>query len=281
MIDPRKLKPTALCRLLNSTPLGEVISEWQLRRHRLQAGLHIGSDRHIDLLRYMAWLFQVRHGRKPEPTADTPGMSWLAEAAEGAAVLGSRRELKGHGQKLTSKQEALIAALLTEPSYAAAAAQAGVSPATLYRWLHLPAFRAAYRQARRELVEAAIGRIQAGTGQAAETLLAVARQGKRDSDRVRAAVAVLDRALRGLTDADMLHGEPKNDTAAPLETGRVVQLLADRLYQLEAAELPTAEKSRLLTRLADALLRAIEVDSIDKRLEALEAALASRKKQGP
>src|SRR5438094_887680 len=78
----------------------------------------------------------------------------LAEAAQGAAALGSRREqVRGHGQKLTSKQETLIAALLTEPTYAAAAAKAGVGTATLYRWMHLPEFRAAYRRARRELVE--------------------------------------------------------------------------------------------------------------------------------
>jgi transposase-like protein len=53
--------------------------------------------------------------------------------------------VRGHGQKLTSKQEVLIAALLTEPTYAAAAAKAGVSAATLYRWLQLPSFRTAYR----------------------------------------------------------------------------------------------------------------------------------------
>ncbi len=41
--------------------------------------------------------------------------------------------MKGHGQKLTRKQEALIAALLTEPTHAAAAARAGVSEATLHR----------------------------------------------------------------------------------------------------------------------------------------------------
>ena len=64
----------------------------------------------------------------------------------------------GHGQKLTSRQEALIAALLTEPTYAAAAIKAGVGKTTMYRWLHLPAFRKAYREARRELVEHAIGR---------------------------------------------------------------------------------------------------------------------------
>ena len=37
-IDPRRLKPAELCRLLNSTPLGEVTSERQLYRHRMRAG---------------------------------------------------------------------------------------------------------------------------------------------------------------------------------------------------------------------------------------------------
>src|SRR5262249_36563431 len=100
--------------------------------------------------------------------------------------------MKGHGQKLTRKQEALIAALLTEATHAAAAAKAGVSEATLHRWLQLPDFSAAYRVARRQLVEGAVGRIQAATGQAVATLLAVAKDGAKDSDRVRAAVALLD-----------------------------------------------------------------------------------------
>jgi len=41
--DPRQLRPGELCRLLNSTPLGEVISERQLHRHRTRAGLRICS----------------------------------------------------------------------------------------------------------------------------------------------------------------------------------------------------------------------------------------------
>jgi hypothetical protein len=277
--DPRRLRPGELCRLLNSTPLGEVINERQLRGHRLQAGLRIGDARHVDLLRYVAWLVQLHHMPKPEPADVARPALELAEAAEGAAALASRREqVRGHGQKCTGKQEALIAALLTEPTYAAAAAKAGVSEATLYRWLHLPDFRTAYRQARRELVESAIGRLQAASGQAVETLLTVARQGKRDSDRVRAAVALLDRAFQGLTDADALHGsaETSNDDST-LQTADVVKLLAARLQQVDRAELPTAEKSRLTAGLADALLRAIGVDVLDKRLEALQAVLLGRK----
>ena len=75
----------------------------------------------------------------------------------------------------------------------------GVGKTTLYRWMHLPGFRAAYRQARRELVEGAIGRMQAAVGQAVETLVEIARDGRRDGDRIRAATAVLDHALRGLS----------------------------------------------------------------------------------
>jgi hypothetical protein len=69
-IDPRNLRPSELCRLLNSTPLGEVIGERQLRRHRTRAGLRIasGSDgQRVDLLRYVAWLVSERHKPKPEP----------------------------------------------------------------------------------------------------------------------------------------------------------------------------------------------------------------------
>jgi hypothetical protein len=56
--------------LLNSTPLGEVINERQLHRHRTRAGLRIGDARHVDLLRYVAWLVQVRNEPRPEADGD-------------------------------------------------------------------------------------------------------------------------------------------------------------------------------------------------------------------
>lgn len=68
--NPRKLRPVELCRLLNSTPLGEVLSERQLHRHRTRAGARIGDGRTIDLLRYVAWLIETRHSPQPQqPTA--------------------------------------------------------------------------------------------------------------------------------------------------------------------------------------------------------------------
>ena len=66
-IDPRKLRPADLVRLLNSTPLGEMLSERQLRRHRMKAGYRVGEGKHVDLFRYVAWLVHERHKPQPEP----------------------------------------------------------------------------------------------------------------------------------------------------------------------------------------------------------------------
>src|SRR5687768_3828138 len=68
--DPRKLRPTELCRLLNSTPLGTVIVERQLHRHRTRAGMRIGDSKYVDLVRYIAWLAILRHTPKPESNGD-------------------------------------------------------------------------------------------------------------------------------------------------------------------------------------------------------------------
>jgi hypothetical protein len=257
-----------------------VINERQLKRQRVRAGLRIGDSRHVDLVRYVAWLIQVRHAPKPPSESVAPTPADIAEAARGAAALGSRRKAQQtQGQVLTSKQEALLAALLTEPTYAAAAAKAGVGQTTLYRWMNLSAFRTAYRQARRELVEFTIGRIQSATGQAVETLHAVARDGRRDSDRVRAAVALLHHALRGLNEGDALHGDSETVDASPMGTTDVVQMLTTRLRKLDAAELPSGEKARWTASLADALLRAIGVNVLDQRLQALQAVLLGRKEK--
>ena len=69
-IDPRRLRPTELTQLLNSTPLGAVTGERQIHRHRTRAGFRLGDGRHVDLFRYAAWLVEVRHAPRPEPEGD-------------------------------------------------------------------------------------------------------------------------------------------------------------------------------------------------------------------
>src|SRR5215510_10950442 len=91
VIDPRKLRPSDLCRLLNSTPLGEVVNERQLHRHRTRAGLRIGDARNVDLFRYLAWLVELRHSPKPEPEGDSyEKLKERARARNAALALAGR-----------------------------------------------------------------------------------------------------------------------------------------------------------------------------------------------
>ncbi len=92
-IDPRRLKPSELCRVLNSTPLGEVIAERQLHRHRTRAGYRIGDGRSVDLFRYVAWLVTVRHAPKPE--ADDGQLTGYDALKEQARLRNKRLSLSG------------------------------------------------------------------------------------------------------------------------------------------------------------------------------------------
>ncbi len=92
-IDPRKLRPSELCRLLNSTPLGEVINDRQLYRHRTRAGFRIGDGRTVDLFRYVAWLVQVRHEPRPESEGDPYEAVKERARARNAAIAQAGRDI--------------------------------------------------------------------------------------------------------------------------------------------------------------------------------------------
>jgi len=105
--------------------------------------------------------------------------------------------MNGHGEKLTRKQDQAIGALLTEQTIAAAADQVGVSEPTLRRWLKLPDFLAAYREARREVMEKAMAQMQQASWAASTTLIKLLGANN-ESTRLRAAIALLDQANKGL-----------------------------------------------------------------------------------
>jgi hypothetical protein len=79
--------------------------------------------------------------------------------------------MAARGSILGRKQEDAIAALLTQRNVEEAARTAGIGTRTLLRWLKLPEFQAAYRQARRAAFGQAIARLQQGSSAAATTLL--------------------------------------------------------------------------------------------------------------
>ena len=68
-VNPLKLKPSDLLRMLNSTPLGTVASDRMLRRHRDAAGFRISDDggQTINMFKYAAWLTARRLERDASP----------------------------------------------------------------------------------------------------------------------------------------------------------------------------------------------------------------------
>jgi transposase len=74
-------------------------------------------------------------------------------------------------EKIGTRKEAAVLALLTTRSIEEAARMADVPPRTLYRWLKEPAFEAAYRRAKRTAVGQATARLQQGSAAAVTTML--------------------------------------------------------------------------------------------------------------
>lgn len=111
---------------------------------------------------------------------------------------------KGHGEKMTRKQEAAVAALLSEPTVEAAAARAGVSYRSLKRWLATDQeFLAAYRDARREVVEQAIALTQRASAAAVACLFQNMKCGTPAAE-ISAAKEILARAIGGVELIDLL-----------------------------------------------------------------------------
>src|SRR4051812_25890269 len=104
--------------------------------------------------------------------------------------------------KLDERMEAAIAALLVERTHALAAAKAGISEATITRWLRDEGFQNAYRAARRTLVESALGRLQQGTAQAVDALTRNLTCGN-PAVEVSASRVMLEQAVKAVEFMDM------------------------------------------------------------------------------
>jgi DNA-binding transcriptional MerR regulator len=109
---------------------------------------------------------------------------------------------RGHGDRLSHRQEQAVAALLTHRTIGSAAEAAGISERTLRSWLREPPFRDAYRQARRQLLDGAVLLLQRASKEAVEALIQQLRASK-PGDVIRAATAILDHAYRGTEVIDL------------------------------------------------------------------------------
>jgi IS30 family transposase len=112
--------------------------------------------------------------------------------------------MSGHGEKMTRKEEAAIAALLMHPTIGEAAKACGVAESTLWRWLRRGDFQARYRDARAEAVSQAIARLQQISSKAVTTLECVMdAEDSSDTAKVQAAKIVLEMAIKGTELAEL------------------------------------------------------------------------------
>jgi hypothetical protein len=110
----------------------------------------------------------------------------------------------GHGAKFGRKKEEAIAALLSQRSIEDAARVAKIGTNTLLRWLQLPEFKAAYREARWETVRQAVARMQQATGAAGVTILKLMTDPNVPAAvRLRAAECVFGLAIKGIENEDI------------------------------------------------------------------------------
>jgi hypothetical protein len=110
----------------------------------------------------------------------------------------------GHGAKFGRKKEEAIAALLTQRNIEEAAKSIGIGVQTMLRWLKVPEFEKAYREARRAAFGQSIARLQQASSAAVATLLKIMVDPNAPaSTRVRAADSVLDHAKHAIEIEDV------------------------------------------------------------------------------
>lgn len=107
-------------------------------------------------------------------------------------------------EELTAKQSKALVGLLTLDTIKAAAEAAGVDETTVIRWMKDDPFRTAYRDARREIVNHAVVRLQGACSVAVNTLRSIAAdEDKPAASRVTAARAILDASQRAVEIDDL------------------------------------------------------------------------------
>ncbi len=134
--------------------------------------------------------------------------------------------MKPFDGKLTPKQEAALLALLDNGTIEAAYKAAGISKATMWRFMQDANFQTRYRQARRQLVETAIAQLQSDCTIAVRVLREVAEDTEAPaSSRVAAAKTIIEQSVAAIELTDL-------------------QERLERLEELEAARAPETAKGR-------------------------------------
>ena len=95
--------------------------------------------------------------------------------------------------RLTRRQRIALISIFSGDAPSNAACRAGVTPRCVRNWRKLPVFQEALADARRDFFSACRSHVNASLGVAFETILRTAAGSWSDSDRLKAAVFLLDR----------------------------------------------------------------------------------------
>ena len=147
---------------------------------------------------------------------------------------------------LTPQQESAILSLVAQPTISRAAQACGVPERTVYRWMKLPEFQNAYREARRDSFSQAIGLCQRATPVAVNVLAKIMSDPTAPyTSRVAAAIAVLKFGRESLEIDD----------------------LAARIAALETQVTPQGEVTRITVENRDGTSEVVEVSEADSPQE--------------
>jgi hypothetical protein len=112
--------------------------------------------------------------------------------------------MMGHGAKFGRKREEAVVALMTQRNVEEAAKATGISTQTLVRWLKIPDFQTAYREARRAAFGQSVARLQQASSAAVSVLMKIMLDSSSPAScRVRAADSVLDHAAKAIEIEDI------------------------------------------------------------------------------
>jgi len=156
-----------------------------------------------------SWLYAASNW--PRPIKQDPLTEKGAEKMETQQEPQQTDDLYG----LAPKEETAIQALISNRTLKQAAAAAGISDTTLWRWLRKPHFRNAYLDARRSIVPQSIARFQQLSSDAPGVLHSIMLdESQNGAIRIAAAKMIVGSALKGVELED--HGERLEEIGAAL-----------------------------------------------------------------
>lgn len=107
-----------------------------------------------------------------------------------------------HSDNLTAKQTKAIPIILKADSMEAAAKEAKVKRATIYRWLKIPDFKQRLEEARSEVFEDGLNRLKTATDRAAKTMIKLL-DSKNENTRRLSSKDIINLAFKSVEDREI------------------------------------------------------------------------------